>query len=164
MMRIGIGYDIHRLVKGRKLFLGGIEIPHSKGLLGHSDGDALLHAVCDALLGAVNAGDIGGHFPDTDRRYNGIDSAGLLKKCAEIVKSKGFSVGNLDAVIIAESPKLFDYKKAMGAKIAGLLRIPADQVSIKAKTGEGLGEIGKGKAIAAYSVVMVTGRGSSRRK
>ncbi len=156
MTRIGIGYDIHRLVKGRRLLLGGVEIPYSKGLLGHSDGDALLHAVCDALLGAVNAGDIGGHFPDTDRRYKGMDSAELLKKCAAIVKSKGFAIGNLDAVIMAEAPKLFDYKKAMGEKIAGILRIPADLVSIKAKTGEGMGEIGKGKAIAVYAVVTVT--------
>ena len=156
MQRIGIGYDIHRLVKGRKLFLGGVEIPHSKGLLGHSDGDALLHAVCDALLGAVSAGDIGEHFPDTDKKYKGISGIKLLERCVKVIKKRGFSIHNIDAIVIAEGPKLLPYKKEMVKKIAGAFNIKNDCISIKAKTNEGLGEIGKGKAIAAYAAVTVT--------
>jgi 2-C-methyl-D-erythritol 2,4-cyclodiphosphate synthase len=155
--RIGIGYDIHRLVEGRPLFIGGVEIPYIKGLLGHSDGDALLHALCDAILGALGEGDIGEHFPDTDQRYYGISSVELLKVVVELVKKKGFGVENVDAIIIAQEPVLSPFKKQMEAKIAVALGIKEESVNIKAKTNEGLGELGKKEAIAAYAVVMLGG-------
>ncbi len=151
--RTGIGYDIHRLVAGRKLFLGGIEIPYIHGLLGHSDGDALLHAICDALLGAIGGGDIGEHFPDTDPRYDAISSQELLKTVYNLIKEKNYSIVNLDTVVIAQEPKLFPFKKQMQQAIAGILGIEEENVNIKAKTNEELGEIGRKEAIAAYAVV-----------
>jgi 2-C-methyl-D-erythritol 2,4-cyclodiphosphate synthase len=155
MQRIGIGYDIHRLVEGRKLFLGGIEIPYVKGLLGHSDADALLHAICDALLGAVSEGDIGEHFSDTDCEYDGISSLELLKRTFGLLKNKGVSVINIDAIIIAQEPNLSPFKKLMRAKISQALEMPEENISIKAKTNEGLGETGRKEAIACYAAVMI---------
>jgi 2-C-methyl-D-erythritol 2,4-cyclodiphosphate synthase len=160
--RIGIGYDIHRLVEGRKLFLGGIEIPYIKGLLGHSDGDVLLHAICDALLGAVAEGDLGQHFPDTDPKYHNISSIKLLETVADLVKYKGFQINQIDTVVIAEEPKLFPFKKSIQKKIAQVLKIKEDDVNIKAKTNEGIGETGRKEAIASYAVVMVKSKGRSK--
>jgi 2-C-methyl-D-erythritol 2,4-cyclodiphosphate synthase len=154
--RIGIGYDIHRLVSGRKLFLGGVEIPYIKGLLGHSDGDVLLHAICDALLGAVAQGDIGTHFPDTDPRYYGVSSSELLKNVTDLVKGKDFKIDNIDTVIIAQEPVLAPFKKQMQEKLAQILEIKDEFVGIKAKTNEGMGEIGRKEAIAAYAVVNIS--------
>ncbi len=151
-MRIGFGYDIHKLVEKRKLILGGIEVPSKKGLLGHSDADVLLHAIIDALLGAAGLGDIGEHFPDTDKKYKNISSKILLQRTDEIIKSKGFAIDNIDAVIILEKPKLNELKEKMSLDIAAILNIPKDRVNVKAKTNEGLDSIGKGKAIAAYAV------------
>lgn len=155
---IGIGYDIHRLVEGRKLFLGGVEIPYLKGLLGHSDGDVLLHAICDALLGAVGAGDIGEHFPDTDPQYQGISSAELLSKVKSLIEKRNFFIGNLDTVVVAEEPKLAPFKKEIKETIARILSIKQDCVNIKAKTHEGMGEIGQKEAIASYATVMLITR------
>ena len=154
--RIGIGYDIHRLVEGRKLFIGGVEIPYVKGLLGHSDGDVLLHAICDAFLGALGQGDIGELFPDSDPKYHGISSVELLKEVNALVKKKGFLVGNIDTVVIAEEPILLPFKKPIQKKIAQVLSIREENVNIKAKTNEGLDEIGEGEAIAAYAVAIIT--------
>lgn len=153
-MRIGMGYDIHRLVSGRRLILGGVEIPFEKGLLGHSDADVLLHAVCDALFGAAGLGDIGEHFPDTDPAYKGISSMKLLARTYEMVKA-GFSVVNLDAVVFAEAPKLSPYKLEMRKNIAGIVEIEPACVNIKATTSEGLGMIGKGEGIGAMCVALL---------
>lgn len=153
--KIGIGYDIHRLVEGRKLFLGGVEIPYVKGLLGHSDADALIHAICDALLGASGEADIGERFPDSDPRYHNAPSIELLKIVARLVKEKGFRISNIDTEIIAEEPRLVPFKKQMQQEIARALAIPVECVSIKAKTNEGLGEIGAKEAIAAYAVAII---------
>jgi 2-C-methyl-D-erythritol 2,4-cyclodiphosphate synthase len=154
--RIGIGYDIHRLVEGRKLFIAGIEIPYIKGLSGHSDGDVLLHAICDALLGAVAEGDLGFHFPDTDPKYQDIASIELLKKVYDLIKNKDYVINNIDTVIIAQEPILSPFKKQMQRRISEILKIKEDRISIKAKTNEGIGEIGKKEAIASYAVVLVT--------
>jgi 2-C-methyl-D-erythritol 2,4-cyclodiphosphate synthase len=156
MDRIGIGYDIHRLVPGRKLFLGGVEIPYVKGLLGHSDADALLHAVCDALLGALAQGDIGEHFPDTDPAYHNISSLELLKVTFELVKKNNFTIANLDTVIIAQEPNLAPFKKLMRLKISAALGITEDRVNVKAKTNNGLGEAGNDEAIACFAAVILT--------
>jgi len=153
--RIGIGYDIHRLVEGRRLFIGGIEIPYIKGLLGHSDGDALIHAICDALLGAVAEGDIGEQFPDTDPKYYGISSIELLKTVDDLIKKKGFVINNIDTVIIAQEPRLLPFKEQMRQKIAEILKLQEEAVNIKAKTNEDLGEIGRKEAIACYAVVTI---------
>ncbi|MDD5355919.1 MAG: 2-C-methyl-D-erythritol 2,4-cyclodiphosphate synthase [Candidatus Omnitrophica bacterium] len=153
--RTGIGYDLHRLTSGRKLFLGWVEIPYIHGLLGHSDADVLLHAICDALLGAIGQGDIGELFPDTDPRYDGISSRELLKIVYELVAKKNFSIVNVDTVVVAEEPKLFPFKKQMRQAIAGILNIKEDSVNIKAKTNEGIGEVGDKLAIAAYAIVTV---------
>ena len=153
--KIGIGYDIHRLVEGRKLFLGGVEIPYIKGLLGHSDGDALLHAICDALLGALGEGDIGEHFPDTDPQYHNLSSVELLKAVKNLVEEKKFMIANVDTVVIAQEPKLVPFKKQIRGKIAQILDIKEDCVNIKAKTNEGLGEIGREEGIAAYAAVAI---------
>lgn len=153
--KIGIGYDIHRLAEGRKLFIGGIEIPYIKGLLGHSDADVLLHAICDALLGAIGEGDIGELFPDTDPQYQGISSAELLRAVDNLVKKKNFLINNVDTVVIAQEPKLSPFKKSIQQMIARILNIKEDNVNIKAKTNEGLGEIGSKEAIAAYAAVTV---------
>ena len=153
--KIGIGYDIHRLAEGRKLFLGGVEIPYIKGLLGHSDGDALLHAICDALLGALGEGDIGEHFPDTDPQYHNLSSVELLKAVKNLVEEKKFMIANVDTVVIAQEPKLVPFKKQIREKIAQILDIKEDCVNIKAKTNEGLGEIGREEGIAAYAAVNI---------
>ncbi len=155
LYRTGIGYDIHRLVDGRKLFIGGVEIPYIQGLLGHSDGDVLLHAICDALLGAAAEGDIGQHFPDTDPRYQGISSAELLKTVYSLIRKRNFLINNVDAVVIAQEPILSPFKKQIQQAIAGILGIKEDGINIKAKTNEGLGEIGRKEAIAAYAVVTI---------
>jgi len=153
--RIGIGYDIHRLVEGRKLFLGGIEIPYIKGLLGYSDADVVLHSVSDALLGALGEADIGELFPDTDPRYHNIASSLLLKEVNSLIIKKGFSISNIDIVIIAEEPKLSPFKLKIKENIASLLNLKLEAVNIKAKTNEGLGEIGKKEAIACFSAVTI---------
>ena len=156
MERIGTGYDIHRLVEGRKLFLGGVEIPYIKGLLGHSDGDTLLHAVCDALLGAMAEGDIGEHFPDSDPAYHNISSLELLKATFNLVKKNNFTIVNLDAVIIAQEPNLAPFKKLMRHKISSILEITEDRINIKAKTNNGLGETGNKEAIACFAAVILS--------
>jgi 2-C-methyl-D-erythritol 2,4-cyclodiphosphate synthase len=153
--RIGIGYDIHRLVEGRKLFIGGIEIPYIKGLLGHSDADALIHAVSDALLGAAGLGDIGELFPDSDPKYYNISSIELLKQVDSLIRKNGFTIGNIDTVIIAEEPKFSPFKKQIRTKISEILNISEDCVSIKAKTNEGLGQIGGSEAIACYAAATI---------
>ncbi len=158
MFRVGIGYDIHRLVDGRKLFIGGVEIPYVKGLLGHSDGDVLLHAICDALLGAMAEGDIGEHFPDTDPAYQGIKSAKLLEAVAKLLEKKSFKINNIDAVIIAQEPPFLPFKRQIQKNLAGILNINKDYINIKAKTNEGMGEIGRKEAIAAYAVVSLGGQ------
>lgn len=151
--KVGLGYDIHRLIEKRKLFLGGIEIPYIKGLLGHSDGDALIHALCDALLGALALGDIGEHFPDTDPKYQGIAGQQLLISVKELVDKSGYKINNIDAVIIAQEPVLTPFKKQMKQKLCALLSLSADCLNIKAKTNEGLGPVGNLEAIACYVVV-----------
>ncbi|MBU1998228.1 MAG: 2-C-methyl-D-erythritol 2,4-cyclodiphosphate synthase [Candidatus Omnitrophota bacterium] len=155
MIRIGIGYDIHRLVKGRKLILGGVAIPYSKGLSGHSDADALIHAICDALLGAAALGDIGEHFPDTDKRYEGISSVKLLTRVLALLKKRKLSINNIDCIIIAQEPKLILYKNQIRSNISRLLGIKESCLNVKAKTNEGLGELGKQKAIAVYAACLV---------
>ena len=158
-MRVGIGYDIHKLVNGRRLVIGGVSIPAKKGLLGHSDADVLIHAIIDALLGAASLGDIGEHFPDTDKRYKGISSGILLKETAKLIKRRSYSINNIDAVIILENPKLSRYKEKMADTIANILGVSNSKVNIKAKTNEGLDSVGKGKAIAAYAIAMLVERG-----
>ncbi|MEQ8235816.1 MAG: 2-C-methyl-D-erythritol 2,4-cyclodiphosphate synthase [Syntrophomonadaceae bacterium] len=155
-MRIGTGFDVHRLVEGRRLVLGGVEIPFEKGLLGHSDADVLVHAICDALLGAAALGDIGRHFPDTDALYEDIDSLVLLGQVGMLLKGKGFGIINLDTTIIAQAPKLAPHIRAMTANIAGTLAITENQVGIKATTTEGLGFTGRGEGIAAQAVVLLS--------
>lgn len=155
MMRIGIGYDIHALVDERPLILGGIEIPFEKGLKGHSDGDALLHAVADALLGACALGDIGKHFPDTGPEYKDADSASLLRQVRALVSDQGYSPSNVDANIIAQVPKMAPHIEAMRKRVSEILDMPEGDVSIKARTNEGIGAIGKGEAIAVQAVVLV---------
>ena len=154
-MRIGQGFDVHVLVKGRKLIIGGVTIPFEKGLAGHSDADVLIHAVCDALLGAVALGDIGRHFPDTDPRYKGADSRALLREVGKKIRDAGFSIANLDATIIAEAPKLAPHIPAMVANLAADLGLRTDQVNVKAKTAEKLGAIGRGEGIAAEAIVLL---------
>ncbi|MBR6342348.1 MAG: 2-C-methyl-D-erythritol 2,4-cyclodiphosphate synthase [Selenomonadaceae bacterium] len=152
MTRFGMGYDVHRLVEGRKLILGGVEVPHTLGLLGHSDADVLLHAIADALLGAAALGDIGKHFPDTDPRFAGADSAKLLAHVVKLLREKGYSVGNVDATIVAQKPKLAPYIEAMRNRIAEVLEVEPDQVSVKATTEERLGFTGAEQGISAYAV------------
>ena len=154
-MRIGHGYDVHRLVEGRKLILGGVEIPYEKGLLGHSDADVLLHALMDAMLGAAALGDIGKLFPDSDPAYAGADSTVLLSRVNELIKQNHYSVVNLDCTILAQRPKLMPYIPRMIEKIAAVLDIPADCVSVKATTEEGLGFTGEGLGIAAHAVILL---------
>lgn len=152
-MRIGIGYDVHPLIEGRKLILGGVEVLFNKGLLGHSDADVLLHAICDASLGAAGEGDIGCHFPDSDPQYKNISSLTLLQKVSEIIAKKQMLVNNIDATIVAEEPRLSPYINTMREKIAASLGIKEEAVNIKATTTEGLGFIGRGEGMAAYAVV-----------
>ena len=155
MMRVGLGYDVHRLTEGRKLILGGVEIPWERGLLGHSDADVLIHAIMDALLGAAALGDIGQHFPDTDPAYKGISSLRLLDHVAGLLKKQGFSVGNIDAVIIAQKPKMAPYIPKMRQNIAQALGISADRVNIKATTEEKLGFTGREEGIASQAVCLL---------
>ncbi len=151
-MRVGLGYDVHKLVEGRKLILGGVEIPYEKGLLGHSDADVLVHAIMDALLGAAGLGDIGRHFPDTDPKYKGADSMVLLKEVKGLLEKKLLFVGNIDATVIAQRPKLAPYIDDMRKNIAGVLEVPEDCVNIKATTEEGLGFTGSGEGMSAQAI------------
>lgn len=154
-MRIGHGYDVHRLTADRKLILGGVEIPHSTGLLGHSDADVLLHAVCDSLLGAAALGDLGAHFPDTDEKYKGVSSLELLKQTADLLKKSGFKVVNVDVTVIAQSPKLAPYISKMVKNTADALGVETGAVSIKATTEESLGFTGRKEGIAAHAVCLI---------
>lgn len=154
-MRVGIGYDIHRLVEGRKLILGGVEIDFPRGLLGHSDADVLTHAICDAILGAAGEGDIGRHFPDSDERYRGVSSLTLLKKVGDLIRAGGFRIGNIDATVILQEPKLASCVARMEATLASVLMLPAGKINIKATTNEGLGAIGRSEAIAAWAVAVI---------
>ena len=154
-IRIGQGYDVHKLVEGRRLILGGVDIPYEKGLLGHSDADVLLHAISDALLGAVALGDIGKHFPDTDPRYAGADSMLLLKEVVRLVRNEGYQVGNLDATILCQRPKLAGFISAMRENIAACCEIPVSDVSVKATTEEKLGFTGSGDGIAVHAVALL---------
>ena len=158
-MRIGFGYDSHRLVAGRRFVLGGVEIPHDRGLEGHSDADALVHAVCDAILGAMAAGDIGRRFPDTDPRYKDISSLRLLEGVRRIGEEMGFRVHNVDSTVILEKPRLSDYIDRMRLNIAGALNIDTDRVSVKAKTNEGMGFAGRREGVAAHAVATVEREG-----
>ena len=154
-MRIGFGYDVHKLVKDRRLMLGGVEIPFSKGLLGHSDADVLLHAVCDAILGAMAEGDIGKHFPNTDKRYKDISSLKLLSQVSALLKNKNYTIANIDSTIIAQKPHLAEYIPAMVKSIAATIGCNLSQINIKATTSEGLGFTGIGKGMAAYACVLI---------
>lgn len=157
IIRVGFGFDVHRLVEGKPLMLGGIKVPFAKGLLGHSDGDVLLHAIIDALLGAMGEGDIGRHFPDTDPSLKGISSLKLLADVKKIMDEKHFALINLDATVVAQAPKLVPYFPQMQTKIATTLDVNSKLISLKAKTTEGLGYTGKGEGIAAYAVVLLEG-------
>ncbi|MGA3207612.1 MAG: 2-C-methyl-D-erythritol 2,4-cyclodiphosphate synthase [Syntrophales bacterium] len=154
-MRIGFGYDSHRLVEGSRLILGGVGIPHERGLLGHSDADVLVHAICDAIIGAIGDGDIGRYFPDTDPAYEGISSLKLLHLVYVMAGEKGFLVNNIDSTIILEKPRLMDYMHNMELNISNTLNIPTERVNVKAKTNEGMGFLGRGEGIAAFAVATV---------
>lgn len=154
-MRVGFGYDVHKLVKGRKLILGGVEIKFKKGLAGYSDADVLIHAIIDSLIGAIGEHDIGHHFPMDDPKYKGISSLLLLKKIYDLLLAKGFSVINIDSTVVAEAPKLSPYVKQMRLNISSILGIPENHVNIKGKTEEGLGFTGKGQGISAYAVSLI---------
>lgn len=155
MLRVGMGYDVHQLVEGRKLILGGVKIPHDKGLLGHSDADVLLHAIMDALIGAIGEGDIGKHFPDTDAQYKGISSIKLLESVARLLKDKGAEIHNIDATIIAQKPKMAPYILTMRENIAKALEIEVSQVNVKATTEEKLGFTGKELGISSQAITLV---------
>ena len=155
-IRVGFGFDTHRLVEGRDLVLGGVKIPHETGLLGHSDADALLHAICDALLGAANLRDIGFHFPDTDPKYKGVDSRILLADTVKLLRDNGWQTGNVDCTIVAEAPKLNPHVPAMQAVIAPLLGVAIDAVSIKATRNEGMDAIGNREGMKVYAVALIT--------
>ncbi len=155
-IRVGHGYDVHQFAPNRKLIIGGIEIPYKMGLLGHSDADVLLHAICDSLLGAAALGDIGTHFPDTDAKYKGIDSMNLLKEVCELLSNKGYSIGNIDATVIAQAPKLKSYIPEMRQKIALAMGIDIDCISIKATTEEKLGFTGRMEGISAHCVSLIS--------
>ena len=154
-MRIGMGYDVHKLVKDRDLILGGVTIPYELGLLGHSDADVLVHAIMDALLGAAALGDIGKHFPDTDEKYKGISSIKLLKHVGQLLKENNFTIGNIDATVICQRPKLAPYREQMVENIAQALEIEKSQVCVKATTEEGLGFTGEGKGISSQAIVLL---------
>jgi len=154
-IRVGEGWDVHQLVAGRKLILGGIEVPHTTGLLGHSDADVLLHAITDALLGAAGLGDIGRHFPDTDAQFRGADSAVLLAEAARRVRAAGWDIGNVDSTVVAQAPKLAPHIAAMCARIAQTLGVAVEQVNVKAKTAEKLGPVGEGRAMEARAVALL---------
>jgi len=153
--RIGQGYDIHELVEGRPLALGGVSIPFDKGSLGHSDGDVLIHAIIDAMLGALALGDIGKHFPPWDERYKGANSLDMLAQVKGLITQEGYLIGNIDSTVIIEAPKLAPHIEAMQASISKVLRIPPANVSVKAKTAEGLGDIGQGRALACHAIVLL---------
>ena len=154
-MNVGIGYDVHKLVAGRKLVLGGVDIPFDKGLLGHSDADVLVHAVCDALLGAAAMGDIGLHFPDTAPEFKNISSLKLLSRTNDLIHGKGFTIGNIDAIIFAEAPKIGPYRQIMQENLAAAVEVVPDCINIKATTTEGLGYIGRGEGIGAMSIALL---------
>ena len=154
-IRVGSGIDFHRLVEGRELWLGGVLVPHSKGALGHSDADVLLHAICDAMLGALALGDIGKHFPDTDPAYKGIDSKILLKRTNELIQSKGWRVGNIDSTLCLEKPKIKPYVTQMQETIAAIVGVTIDEVSIKATTTEQMGFAGREEGLVAYATVLL---------
>lgn len=154
-MRVGMGYDVHKLVENRKLILGGVEIQHEKGLLGHSDADVLLHAIMDSILGALALGDIGKHFPDTDEKYKGADSMKLLEFVYNLIKEKGYAIGNLDATIIAQAPKMAPHIQTMRANIAKTLNTDIDNINVKATTEEGLGFTGNKEGISAQSICLL---------
>lgn len=158
-MRIGHGYDVHRLVEGRKLIMGGVDIPWNLGLLGHSDADVLLHAIADAILGAIGEGDIGKHFPDTDAAYKGADSLKLLSHVMRLAESRGYRLGNLDATIIAQQPKMAPHIPTMRNNIVSVLNATLEQVNVKATTEEGLGFSGRGEGISAHAVVLMVTQG-----
>lgn len=155
MIRIGNGYDVHVLTEGRKLMLGGVEIPHTKGVLGHSDGDVLVHAIMDAMLGALALGDIGQHFPDTDMKYENIDSTILLKRVKELIAERGYKIINLDSIIVLQKPKVKPYIEAMRKRIAEVLEIDVEQVNVKATTEEKLGFTGDESGVKSYCVVLL---------
>lgn len=157
MTRFGMGYDVHQLVENRKLIIGGVDIPYEKGLLGHSDADVLLHAISDALLGAAALGDIGKHFPDTDPRYKGADSLKLLEKVGNLLAEKGYVVGNVDATIVAQKPKMLPHIPRMRENIARVLHVDIDQINVKATTEEHLGFTGSGQGISSYAVAGIEG-------
>ena len=157
-MRIGLGYDVHKLVPERKLILGGVDIPYELGLLGHSDADVLLHAIMDSLLGAASLGDIGKHFPDTDDRFKGISSIELLKEVGKLISEKGYKIGNIDATIIAQKPKMAPHIPLMRENIASTLNIDLEQINVKATTEEGLGFTGEGKGISSQSICLLTNK------
>lgn len=157
--RIGIGYDVHALAAGYKLFIGGVEVTHVKGAVGHSDGDVLIHAICDAMLGALSMRDIGYHFPDTDPSLKGVDSKILLQKVYELVQSRGYAIGNIDSTVAIQSPKLKDIIPLMQETLEGLLQLRAGTVSVKATTTERLGFVGKEEGISAYAVVLLSKNG-----
>ncbi len=154
-MRIGSGYDVHRLVAGRPLILGGVVIPHDKGLLGHSDADVLTHAVCDALLGALGLGDLGRHFPDTSKKYKNIKSIELLQECIGFMEQEGYRLVNLDATVLAQAPHISPHKAEMEARLAKVFNTEAKRINIKATTTEGLGFIGRGEGMAAECVLLI---------
>ena len=154
-MRIGLGYDVHKLVEGRPLIIGGVNVPHEKGLLGHSDADVLIHAVMDGMLGALALGDIGKHFPDTDDEYKGADSMKLLKCVNDLIESKGYEINNIDSIIIAQSPKMAPHIEKMRRNIADVLNTNIDNISVKATTEEGLGFTGRKEGIAAQSICLL---------
>lgn len=154
-MKVGIGYDIHKLVEGKALFLGGIEIPHPQGLEGHSDGDVLLHAVSDAILGALGKEDIGTRFPDTDPANKGMASSGILREAKRVLDEEGYKLANLDCVVMAEAPRISRHREAIRSKISGILEVSPDAVNVKGKTGEKLGVIGQSGAIAVHAVVLL---------
>ncbi|MEW6686914.1 MAG: 2-C-methyl-D-erythritol 2,4-cyclodiphosphate synthase [Candidatus Edwardsbacteria bacterium] len=156
-MRVGLGYDAHRLVEGRELFLGGIKIPFEKGLLGHSDADVLIHAIADAILGAMAAGDLGHHFPDAEPELMGISSCTILERVRNLLEKTGGKLINIDAVVIAEQPKISPFVWEMREKLASILKTPSERISIKAKTNEGMGFTGRGEGITAYAVVLIEG-------
>ena len=157
-MRIGMGYDVHKLVPERTLILGGVDIPYALGLLGHSDADVLLHAIMDSLLGAASLGDIGKHFPDTDDRFKGISSIELLKEVGKLISEKGYKIGNIDATIIAQKPKMAPHIPLMRENIASALNIDLEQINVKATTEEGLGFTGEGKGISSQSICLLTNK------
>jgi len=160
MFKIGFGYDVHKLVEGRKLILGGVEIQHEKGLLGHSDADALLHSICDALLGALALGDIGKHFPDTDPKYKNADSKILLTEVYKLIKERGYKLGNLDSTIVIEKPKIAPHILKMRETISSILECDIEQVSVKATTSERMGFVGTEEGVKVYAIALITKDGN----